>query len=59
MLQGILLLNLFIVLIRFYKLAFKKEKPTFKDEGDDYLIHLIFSHTIYFTIMFLFYLFIL
>jgi|688.fasta_scaffold45376_8 hypothetical protein len=57
MLQGILILNLFIVLIRFYKFAFKKVKPTFKEEGHDYIEHIIFSHLIYFTIMLLFSLF--
>jgi len=57
MLQSILILNLFIVVMRFYKLAFSNPKPTFKKELSDYINHIIGAHFIFFIIMFLFYLF--
>ena len=50
-------MNLIIVVIRFYTLAFKNPKPSFNKELGDYFSHLIGAHTLFFIIMFLFYLF--
>ena len=57
MLQSILILNLLIVVIRFYKLAFANPKPTFKKELEDYINHLFGAHVIFLIIMFLIFLF--
>ena len=57
MLQSILILNLFIVVMRFYKLAFSDPKPTFKKEFVDYINHIVGAHFIFLMIMFLIYLF--
>jgi hypothetical protein len=57
MIQTLLIMNLFIVVIRFYILVFKDPKPSFKEELKNYKDHLVTSHLLFFTIMFLFYLF--
>ncbi len=50
-------MNLMIVVIRFYGLSFKDPKPSFKEELKSYGNHLVGAHLLFFTIMFLFYLF--
>ena len=50
-------MNLLIVVIRFYGLAFKNPKPSFKEELKSYGNHLVGAHLLFITIIFLFYLF--
>lgn len=57
MIQTLLIMNLLIVVIRFYGLSFKDPKPSLKEELKNYGNHLVGAHLLFFTIMFLFYLF--
>lgn len=52
MIQTLLMTALFVVIIRFHKYAFTKDKPTFKKELYDFIIHLLGSYTALFVILF-------